>query len=185
MIKLSSVRHLLAAGTIVGVLGLTGATAVNASATTITPVATSAASLSTTASADGVISSSKPITVTETSVSPASPSVTSAGVKPDTYTNGCSSSQSEWVHGYATSYAWIVDNATWCVGDKGTTSLPYNSTLWICTGNNNGNVGYYIIVNGQRVDYSLSFPEDDLIAFASTVRVTHITINGWNYTYSC
>lgn len=53
------------------------------------------------------------------------------------------------------------------------------------SGNNYGNIGYYTIVNGQRVDYSLNMPEDDPFIFASTVRVTHITINGWNFNHSC
>ena len=199
MIKLSSLRRLLAASTVVGALAVTGATTANASANaavTTSPAATSATSLSVaaaasttaTANADGIISSSKPITITitKTSTSSATPrSATSAVVTPDTYTSGCSSSHTTWVHLYATSYAFEIDKGTWCVGGLGTTSLPINSTLWVCTGNNYGSIGYYLIVNGQRVDYSLSFPEDDLISFASTVRVTHVTINGSNFTYGC
>jgi hypothetical protein len=190
MLKPSGVRRLFAV--LAGVLALTGATAASASAATTShavrsPASAHAASVHITRAeaAAGIISSSKPIRVTQTSTSSASRSVTSAGAKPDTFTNGCSSSQSTWVHGYATSYAWEVDHATWCVGDKGTTSLPINSTLWICSGNNYGSIGYYIIVNGVRHDYSINMPEDDLFAFASTVRVTHITINGWNFNYSC
>jgi hypothetical protein len=180
MIKPSRVRRLLVA--LIGALALTGVTAASASAATTSPAVPSPALAHAAAprAADGIIWSSKPVKVTVTSRSPASPSAT-----PHTFTNGCSSSQSTWVHGYATSYAWIVDNATWCVGNKGTTNLPYNSTLYICSGNNYGNIGYYMIVNGQRVDYLLNMPEDDLFIFASTVRVTHITINGWNFTYSC
>ena len=180
MIKPSRIGRLLAA--LIGALALTGVTAASASAATTSPAGQSPALAHAAApgAADGIIWSSKPVKVTVTSRAPASPSGT-----PRTFTNGCSSSQSTWVHGYATSYAWIVNNATWCVGNKGTTNLPYNSTLYICSGNNYGNIGYYMIVNGQRVDYSLNMPEDDLFIFASTVRVTHITINGWNFNYSC
>jgi hypothetical protein len=194
VIRLPSLRRLLAAGTVISALALTSATAANASAATTSPAVTSAASLSTSASASatatlnaaGIISSSKPITITETSTSSPTPlSATSAVVTPDTYTSGCSSSQTTWVHLYATNYAFEIDKGTWCVGGLGTTSLPKNSTLWVCTGNNYGSIGYYLIVNGKRVDYSLNFPESDLISFASTVRVTHITINGSNFTYGC
>jgi hypothetical protein len=185
MIKPSSVRRLFVA--LISALALTGVTAASASAATTSPAVSSPASVhaAATKAADGLIWSSKPVTVTVTGRSPASASATSAGVKPDTYTSGCSSSHSTWVHGYATAYAWEIDNTTWCVGGVGTTSLPINSTLYICSGNNNGDIGYYVIVNGQRVDYTLNMPEDDLFIFASTVRVTHITINSSNFTYGC
>jgi hypothetical protein len=157
-----------------------GALAAGAAASAPAQASTAVRATSTTVKAP---SGAIPIPVTATSTAPIPFKATTA--VPFSYTNGCSSSQATWVHLYNSTTTWFLDEADYCVGFKGTTSLPKNSTLWLCSGNNHGSLEWYKTVNGVTTYYTGSFSEGNSYTFGTTVRVLHISIAGWSGSSSC
>lgn len=126
-----------------------------------------------------VVPGPKPIRATASQVA----SLGKAG--PDSYTQGCGSSQVNWVHLYDSELGWELGSPTYCIGFKGTTDLPYNASQILCSGNNNGTVWFYH--NGS--DYYENFSQGGnnfwLWGQNVAVRVLHIDISGWSGSGSC
>lgn len=108
-----------------------------------------------------------------------------AGAVPDSYTQGCNSSQVNWVHLYDSELGWDLGSPTYCIGFVGTTELPYNASQILCSGNNNGTVWFYY--NG--VDYYAPFTQGGnnywIYGQNVAVRVLHIDISKYSGSGSC
>jgi hypothetical protein len=107
----------------------------------------------------------------------------------------CNGNTVNWAATYPTYFDWLAgQNATYCIGFRGTWRVPYNQTQVFCAGNNYGHFWWYDLDTGEYGDAAFSSDRSysmvDNRAFgASTqgdfVYVYQVRIDGWTGSAGC
>lgn len=107
----------------------------------------------------------------------------------------CDSGTKNWVALYPTWEDWLVGrNASYCIGDRGTWTVPANNTQVFCAGNNRGTVTFYD--RDTEEVYTKSFSPDrsysNTAGFwrgaspaADTLEILSVKITGWSGSAGC
>jgi hypothetical protein len=114
---------------------------------------------------------------------PIAPSV-ALDIHPDSYTNGCTTSQNKTFHLWSSGNWNSGDGGNYCVGGLGITDLPDNDTTYWCSGNNTGYFAYVYDGTDYQEDFSPS-SKADYFSNRLNIRILHVNITGSSGSTAC